>query len=126
MTRRVVLIAVLAFVLAWGTLVALALRTPAAVSEPAADHTLSREEIARHNRPEDCWLLIRGKVYDVTNYIASHPASPRTITDHCGQESTWAFETKERGRPHSTRAWELLETYRIGEVRNDTEGSNPE
>ena len=117
-TRRVVVVAVLAFVLAWGTLVSLAVqrsRNPAAHREA---RLLSRAEVAHHDRPEDCWLVIRGKVYDVSDYISVHPAPPRTITDHCGKESTMAFETKEHRRSHSPQAWQLLDAYLVGEVRD--------
>jgi cytochrome b involved in lipid metabolism len=124
-TRRLVVAAVVVFVLAWGVLMVLAMwRSPppeTVPGEPAAapaSRRLGGEEIARHNRPEDCWLVIRGKVYDVTRYIDLHPAPRRTITDHCGKESTSAFETKERGRPHSARAWRLLDAYLIGEAHD--------
>jgi len=87
------------------------LRAP---SESRTSAPFSAEEIAGHDRPEDCWLVVRGNVYDVTSYIPSHPAPRRTITDYCGTDSTQAFETKERGRSHSTDAWQLLESYLIG------------
>ena len=31
------------------------------------------EEVAKHNTPADCWLLIHGKVYDVTRWVPHHP-----------------------------------------------------
>jgi hypothetical protein len=121
-TQRIVLGAVAAFVLAWGSLVAFATwspsapkPTPRAQPEAAANRgLLSAQEVARHSTPKDCWIVIRGKVYDVSDYIASHPAPARTITDQCGKESTAAFETKQRGRPHSKGAWQLLEAYAVG------------
>ncbi|TKD09489.1 cytochrome b5 domain-containing protein [Polyangium fumosum] len=117
-TRRVVLVAALAFMLAWSTLVSLAAQKSRHPVAPREARLLSRAEVAHHDRPEDCWLVIRGKAYDVTKYLSAHPAPPRTITDHCGKESTSAFETKERGRAHSPQAWQLLETYFVGEVRD--------
>lgn len=115
-TQRLVWGAALAFALAWGTLTMLAARRPSRLASPARD--LSSDDVARHDTPEDCWIVVRGKVYDVTRYIASHPAPRRTITDHCGKESTRAFETKERDRPHSEHAWQLLEVYLVGEARD--------
>src|SRR5690606_7107966 len=115
-TRGIVLGAVLVFVLAWAVLAILALRRPAPVSDAPARPGLTRDEIARHDQPDDCWLIIRGKVYDVSSYIPSHPAPRETITDYCGAESTRAFESKDRGRPHSAQAWQMLEAYHVGEV----------
>lgn len=28
----------------------------------------SLQEIARHDKPDDCWLIVRGKVYDVSTW----------------------------------------------------------
>lgn len=74
-------------------------------------------EIAKHNNVDDCWLLIEGRVYDVTSYIIDHPAPPRTIIDYCGGEATKAYDTKETDKPHSEYAHELLEEYFVGEVK---------
>lgn len=31
------------------------------------------EEVSQHSSEGDCWLVIRGKVYDVTKYVDLHP-----------------------------------------------------
>lgn len=31
------------------------------------------EDVAKHCTPEDCWVIVHGKVYDVTQYIPRHP-----------------------------------------------------
>ena len=33
------------------------------------DEKISREEIALHKSEESCWIIMHGKVYDVTNYL---------------------------------------------------------
>ena len=35
--------------------------------------TYSREEVKQHNTPEDCWIIIREHVYDVTKFVKEHP-----------------------------------------------------
>lgn len=59
-TRRLVHASVLAFLVGWGTLTMFALwrgREPVlpSATEPSPAARLSREEIARHDRPDDCW-----------------------------------------------------------------------
>lgn len=31
--------------------------------------TFSLTEIALHNTEKDCWIIFKGKVYDVTDYV---------------------------------------------------------
>lgn len=85
-------------------------------SSSKLEKIFSPNEIAKHNSEKSCWLIIRNGVYDVTDYIEHHPTSPKVILKYCGLESTRAFDTKDRGRPHSGYAIELLEKYRIGKV----------
>ena len=34
-----------------------------------AKQVYSRSEVARHSTRDDCWIIIGGKVYDVTNWL---------------------------------------------------------
>lgn len=128
-TRRVILGSIFIFVCAWVGLFILALQVEKPVSEDvpesaqeaviiAQETQFTLEDVAKHNVAEDCWIVVRGIIYDVSTYIDNHPAQRRTITDYCGKETTIAFETKERGREHSAHAWKLLETYRIGLLKH--------
>jgi L-lactate dehydrogenase (cytochrome) len=39
-----------------------------------AEETLvSVEEISKHNTPEDCWIVVDGKVWDITEFAPEHP-----------------------------------------------------
>jgi len=71
-------------------------------------------EVADHNGIESCWMMIRGGVYDVTEYLPLHPTRLDVVLPFCGKDATPAYNTKNRGRPHSPMADELLERYRIG------------
>ncbi len=75
-------------------------------------------DIAVHNNVNDCWLLINNKVYDVTSFIPGHPGGERNIADSCGRESTAAYDTKNKGTPHSAYANDLLQNYYIGDLKN--------
>ena len=34
--------------------------------------TYTLAEIAKHNKPEDCWMVLEGKVYNFTEYISEN------------------------------------------------------
>lgn len=86
---------------------------PAAVQVPA--YTLA--DVGQHATEADCWMAIHGKVYDLTLYLPEHPTRPSVILPWCGKESTEAYNTKMRGRPHSPGADQLLEAHLIGRLR---------
>ncbi|MEW6706059.1 MAG: cytochrome b5-like heme/steroid binding domain-containing protein [Pseudomonadota bacterium] len=88
---------------------------PAAPAAGAAAFTLA--ELARHATATDCWMAIDGQVYDLTPYVAQHPADPAVLRAWCGKEATQAYRTKMRGRAHSPYADSLLPRYRVGSLK---------
>lgn len=86
-----------------------------AIVKPAMIN-LSASELVKHNSISDCWLLINGKVYNVTNYLNSHPGGVGTITPYCGADSTGAFTTKGGRGAHSGFAWNILNNYYVGDL----------
>ncbi|MFC1752763.1 cytochrome b5 domain-containing protein [Thermoproteota archaeon] len=61
-------------------------------------------DVAEHDSAEDCWILIDGRLYDLTGYIDSHPEGDEMI-EGCGRDAT---ELVERNI--------MLEEYEIGSV----------
>lgn len=53
--------------------------------------TVSKEELKKHNTPDDCWIVIDAKVYDVTKFLKSHPGGELVITDLAGGDVTKQF-----------------------------------
>ncbi len=76
---------------------------------------LTLEEVARHSSPDDCWIVVGGEVYDVTQYLPLHPAGASIVVPFCGKDATNVFLNT-----HSTHAYTLLERYHIGSVENAT------
>ncbi len=70
------------------------------------------EEIAKHNQEEDCWVIIEGKVYDVTNYMYKHPGGHLLFLDYAGNDATLVFNSP----PHSTDALVEMRKYEVGDV----------
>lgn len=49
------------------------------------------EELQKHNKPEDAWICIEGKVYDVTKYAPIHPGGKK-INLGFGKDGTELFK----------------------------------
>lgn len=65
--------------------------------------TYSEEEVEEHTTAEDLWLIIRGKVYDFTDYIALHPGGEAMLRN-AGRDSTTGFS----GSQHPARVWDMV------------------
>nr|GMD18349.1 cytochrome B5 [Ipomoea batatas] len=69
-------------------------------------------EASEHNTKEDCWVVIDGKVYDVSSYMDEHPGGDDVMLDVTGKDATDDFEDA----GHSKSARELVEKFFIGEI----------
>jgi hypothetical protein len=45
---------------------------------------VSFEEIAKHNTPQDCWIIYQDMVYDITDFLPRHPDEGAKIEEYCG------------------------------------------
>ncbi|MFA5792686.1 MAG: cytochrome b5 domain-containing protein [Candidatus Gracilibacteria bacterium] len=87
--------------------------TPTVPVEPpvVVPSGLTAIEVATHNTASDCYLIVKGKVYDVTNYIDQHPGGKQNIYNYCGKESSTTF-----ANIHSNFAWNLLADYYVDDL----------
>jgi cytochrome b involved in lipid metabolism len=77
----------------------------------------SWDEIKKHTSENDAWIVIDGKVYDVTSYMPTHPGGPQWIIDHLGTDATAVFANKGGlGPDHSEAARAQLAELLIGTV----------
>ncbi|KAL6968831.1 Cytochrome b5 isoform E [Sarracenia purpurea var. burkii] len=70
------------------------------------------EEVSKHNKTKDCWLIISGKVYDVTPSVDDHLGGDEVLLSATAKDVTTNFEDV----GHSDSARELMAKYYIGEI----------
>jgi len=80
--------------------------------------TISPEDVAAHNVPQDAWITFKGKVYNVTNFLQSHPGGSIVIEDYLGKDIQKAFEDV----GHSAAALRMMDDYFVGHVAKGNEG----
>jgi len=94
------------------------------VDAEAATLALSKTELAKHNSRQNCWLLISGKIYDVTNFIKQHSGGAGEIIPTCGTDATAAYASRGGTGSHSSSAQAMLAAYYIGDL-NQTVTTSP-
>ena len=67
-----------------------------------------------HNEISDCWTIIHGNVYDITEFFNDHPGG-YVLEQACGKDATELFETRPMGSgtPHSEYARNLLKKFEV-------------
>lgn len=48
----------------------------------------TREEVAQHKKFKDCWVILHGEVYDVTEWLAKHPGGATVLFHYAGQDAS--------------------------------------
>ncbi|CAK4011693.1 Cytochrome b2, mitochondrial [Lecanosticta acicola] len=59
----------------------------------ATEKLLSVEEISEHNTPDDCWIVVDGNVWDLTEFAPEHPGAPEIIWTHAGRDATTSYSS---------------------------------
>lgn len=86
--------------------------TPSPTPEPEmttqTGYTMAK--VKENNSANSCWSVINGNVYNLTQWINSHPGGPSVIRGLCGVDGTASFNGKHRGQgsPTATLASYLL------------------
>jgi salicylate hydroxylase len=78
------------------------------------DRKVTRAELARHATFEDCWIVIRNKVYDFTEWKDRHPGGPFVARMYAGKDATAEF-----GDFHSQLAMKHMAHFCVGDLIDD-------
>ncbi len=78
--------------------------------------SITSADVAKHNNPNDCWIVISGSVYNVTNFLSVHSGGAGQITPFCGKDATVAFQTKDGRGSHRSGDLSILSSYLVGSL----------
>ena len=87
---------------------------PSSISTPKAEVTAqsgyTMVNVRSNNSEANCWSVINDNVYNLTQWINSHPGGPSLIRAICGTDGTSSFNSQHGGRstPINTLAKYLL------------------
>ena len=61
-------------------------------NEPAEfkvpEKEFSMDEVKKHNKKDDLWIVVKGVVLDVTHWLDEHPGGPQALFSHMGKDAT--------------------------------------
>jgi cytochrome b involved in lipid metabolism len=88
--------------------------SPAPAPTPAPTvTTFTLAQISVHNTSASCYSAVNGSVYDLTNWINSHPGGSAVIKGMCGVDATAAFNNQHGGQ---SKPENELASFKIGKL----------
>lgn len=76
---------------------------------------ISWDEYAKHTNNLDCWLLIDGKVYDTTTFLAEHPGGDEILLKYSGLDASKPFNLQN----HSPYAVSIRDSRVVGTIESN-------
>ncbi|XVE94999.1 hypothetical protein REPUB_Repub02eG0058800 [Reevesia pubescens] len=73
-------------------------------------------QVAQHKSKKDCWLVIDGRVLNVTKFLEEHPGGEEVLLESAGKDASQEFEDI----GHSKSAQNLLVKYQVGVLQGYT------
>ena len=71
------------------------------------------DDVKKHKKSKDCWIVIDGNVLDVTKFLELHPGGREIISDGGGTDMTDEFDKV----CHSNAAYIAALKYSIGKLK---------
>ncbi len=84
------------------------------LGENIAEVELTKEKVAQYSTAEECWTIIDGEVYDITQYLPRHPGGMDEIMQICGKDGSALFAKVSNHETSGARS--ILKDYYIGSL----------
>ncbi|KAL1848201.1 hypothetical protein Plec18170_008111 [Paecilomyces lecythidis] len=78
-------------------------------------NTYTLEQVQKHNKAGDIWIVLYNKVYDITKYLEDHPGGATILMEVAGTDATEAFEDI----GHSDEARDALTEFEVGRLPSE-------
>ncbi|MGH0116308.1 UNVERIFIED_CONTAM: hypothetical protein FKN15_003488 [Acipenser sinensis] len=88
------------------------------MSSPVSVRCILESEVSQHGSKESCWVLVSGRVYDVTGFLRRHPGGEALILHQAGNDVSREMEGPPHRHSENARRW--MEQYYIGDLIKDT------
>jgi cytochrome b involved in lipid metabolism len=72
------------------------------------------KDVEQHNTAKDLYMIIHGKVYDLTRFLDEHPGGEEVLLELGGKDGTEAFEDI----GHSQDARDVMEKMLVGTLED--------
>lgn len=90
----------------------LALLSKKSETEEITEYTLV--DVALHNTPDDCWIVVDGDVANITSFFGSHPGGDEALEQSCGKDATEGFKSVKK---HDPAGYKKLKTLKVGTLQ---------
>jgi len=96
-------------------LLSIGLIAPTAVNAaPNTTKGITVQQVKAKNTATNCWSIVNGKVYNLTDWVSKHPGGSSRIIAMCGKNASRAFNGQHASQGSPTSS---LAEYQIGIVR---------
>jgi len=88
----------------------------------ATSNALTMADVAQKNTVDNCWVVVKGIVYDLTGYANSHPGGAINIANICGTDASNAFNNQHGGQSKPNN---VLSGFEVGSLGASATTSAP-
>ncbi len=77
---------------------------PKEVQGETQEDGFSREDVKKHNKKSDAWLVLHNKVYDITKFLDDHPGGSEVLVEKLGPTANTSKRPLARVRARTQHA----------------------